>query len=261
MSNLVKQVAKMKKSLNVFANAVDRFWNLVERQERDVRENSHRGRLPPSCLGDPWDEDFAEAYEVLAVHLKRYRRPRYFQVPADLAFFHGPLRVETAHQALMFFLNPAGELYGEIGVFDSPEYIAIKEAAMAELAQHQAAQIKAKATPKCSKDSKTLVELIELKGHLRDDLIRRNGKAHWNPLGLKDIQNHFGWSQATATRRMQSLFQSADAMDAYNEVFRETEPPSGYLKKLDDTTLDVDALWFDRSSDEEDEGDEQCSIV
>lgn len=251
----------IKKSLNIFTNAVNLFWSFVATFELDIRQNGHRGRMPPCCLDDPWDEEFAQAYELLAQHLKRFRRLRYFKVPAGLAFFQLPLWAETAHQALMFFLNPAFGLYGEMGVLDSPEYIAIKEAAMAELEQHQAAQLKAKAKPKCSKDSRILVELIELKGHLRDDLIRRNGKAHWNPLGLKDIQNHFGWSQATATRRMQSLFQTADAMDAYNEVFRETEPPSGYLKKLDDTTLNVDALWFDRSSDEEDEGDEQCSVV
>lgn len=212
-------------------------------------------------MGDPWDEEFAQAYQLLAPHLKRYRRPRYIQVPADLAFFHGPLRAETAHQSLMFFLNPAGELYGEAGVLDSPEYIAIKETAMAELEQHQAARIKAKAKPKCSKDSKTLVELIELKAHLRDHHFPK-GKPDCNiVLGLKELQEHFGWSQSKVTRRMQVLFKSPDAMDSYNAVFASPEPPKGYKKVLDDATLDVDALWFDRSSDEEDEDDEQCSIA
>ena len=249
---LTKSITK-KKSLNVFANAIDRFWLLVERMERDVRENSHRGRLPPCCMGDPWDEEFAQAYELLAPHLKRYRRPRYFQVPADLAFFHGPLRVETAHQALMFFLNPAGELYGEAGVLDCPEYVAIKEAAMAELEQHQAARLKAKAKPKCSKEAKTLVELIELNAHLWDHHFPKGKPACNITFGLEDLKKHFGWSKSTVTRRMQVLFKCADAMDAYKAVFTSHEPVKGYKKVFEDATLDVDALWFDRSSDDDDE--------
>ena len=256
---MIRKSCTKKRSLNGFANAIDRFWILVERMERDVRENSHRGRLPPCCMGDPWDEEFAQAYELLAPHLKRYRRPRYFQVPADLAFFHGPLRVETAHQALMFFLNPAGELYGEAGVLDSPEYVAIKEAAMAELELHQAARLKAKAKPRCTKDSKTVSELTDLKAHLRDRLLSGRDEAPPKALKLKDIQNHFGWSQSKVTRRMQTLFKSRKAMDSYNGIFASHEPDKGYKKVLDDSTLDVDALWIDRLDDDED--DEQCSIA
>lgn len=250
-----------KKPLNGFANAVDRFWILVERMERDVRENSHRGRLPPCCMGDPWDEECAQAYELLAPHLKRYRRPRYFQVPADLAFFHGPLRVETAHQALMFFLNPAGELYGEMGVLDSPEYIAIKKAAMAELEQHQAARLKAKAKPKCPKDAKTLVELIELKAHLWDHHFRKHGKECLTTFGQEEIARHFSWSQPTTSRRMQVLFMTKKAMEAYRTVFASNTFDKGYMKRFDDATLDVDALWFDRSSDDDDDDDELCSAA
>jgi len=249
---LTKSITK-KKSLNIFTNAVDAFWRFVARMELDIRQNAHRGRMPPCCLNDPWDEEFAQAYELLALHLKRFRRLRYFKVPAGLAFFQFPLWAETAHQALMFFLNPAFGLYGEMGVLDSPEYIAIKEAAMAELEQHQAARLKAKAKPKCSKEAKTLVELIELNAHLWDHHFPKGKPACNITFGLEDLKKHFGWSKSTVTRRMQVLFKSADAMDSYNAVFTSHEPVKGYKKVFEDATLDVDALWFDRSSDDDDE--------
>ena len=255
----IQVMITMNKSQALFTNAVNEFWSFVERAERDVRENSHLGRLPPCCAGDPWDETFAKAYEALAPYLKRFRRIRYFQIPAGLAFFYGPLGVESAHQALMFFLNPVGELYGEQGVLDSTEYIAIKEAAMAELEKRQQAQLKAKGRPKCTKDSKTVSELTDLKAHLRDHLLSGRDEAPPKALKLRDIQDHFGWSQAKVTRRMQTLFKSPKAMDSYNAIFASHEPDKGYKKVLDDSTLDVDALWLDRLNDEED--DEQCSIV
>jgi hypothetical protein len=248
----------IKKSLNIFTNAVNLFWSFVATFELDIRQNGHRGRMPPCCLDDPWNEEFAQAYELLAQHLKRFRQLRYFKVPAGLAFFQMPLLAETAHQALMFFLNPAFGLYGEMGVLDSPEYIAIKEAAMAELEQHQAARLKAKVKPKCSKDAKTSVELIELMAHLRDHHFPEGKPACNIALGLKDLQKHFGWSQGTATRRMKALFKtSGSGMDRYKAVFSDDEPLKGYRKELEDSTLDVDALWFDRSSD--DDEDELCS--
>ena len=48
-------------------------------------------------------------------------------------------------------------------------------------------------------------------------------------------------------------------MDSYNGIFASHEPDKGYKKVLDDSTLDVDALWIDRLDDDED--DEQCSIA
>ena len=48
-------------------------------------------------------------------------------------------------------------------------------------------------------------------------------------------------------------------MDSYKAIFASHEPVQGYTKLLDDSTIDVEGLWFDRLSDDED--DEQCCGV
>jgi hypothetical protein len=57
-------------------------------------------------------------------------------------FFPGPLRAETAHQAIMFYLNPPRELYGEAHALDSQEYIEMKREAMEELQDRDIARLK-----------------------------------------------------------------------------------------------------------------------
>ncbi len=123
----------MPPTLAEFMHAFDTYSNHIVRNERDVRENGHRGRLPPICFGDPWDEDFAAAYQALSPYLSKVCKVRYFAVPPGLAFHATPIKAETACEALMIFLNPPEELHGEPGVLDSTEYKALKAAAMAEL--------------------------------------------------------------------------------------------------------------------------------
>lgn len=116
-----------------FMIAFDTFSSYVERAEREIRENAHRGRIPPICFGDPWDEGFASAYQALSPYLSKFRKQRYFPVPLGLAHCPTPIKAETALQALMFLLNPAAELFGEPGVLDTAEYKAIKASGMKEL--------------------------------------------------------------------------------------------------------------------------------
>lgn len=118
-----------------FVQRFDGFWSHVKKHERDVRENGHLGRIPPDCHGDDWDDEFAAEYELLRPYLKTFSEERFYQTPPGIACCAMPITAETAHQALMFFLNPSIDLHGEAGVLDSAEYKAIKAAAMLELAQ------------------------------------------------------------------------------------------------------------------------------
>jgi hypothetical protein len=125
-----------------FIHDFDEFWERVGKAEVDIRLNAHLGRLPPCCIGDPWDEDFAASYKRIRPLLLKFRRHRFFSVPAGLMFFPGPLRAETAHQAIMFYLNPPRELYGEAHALDSQEYIEMKREAMEELQDRDIARLK-----------------------------------------------------------------------------------------------------------------------
>lgn len=116
-----------------FMIVIDTITRYIEQAEREIRENAHRGRIPPICFGDPWDEGFASAYQALSPYLSRFRKQRYFPVPPGLAYCPTPIKAETALQAQMFFLNPTAELFGEPGVLDTAEYKAIKASGMREL--------------------------------------------------------------------------------------------------------------------------------
>lgn len=113
--------------------AIDTISSHIGRAEREIRENAHRGRIPPICYGDPWDEGFASAYQALSPYLCRFRKQRYFPVPPGLAYCPTPIKAETALQAQMIFLNPTAELFGEPGVLDDAEYKTIKASGMREL--------------------------------------------------------------------------------------------------------------------------------
>jgi hypothetical protein len=234
-----------------FIAAFDRFWSFVARAEQDIRENEHRGRIPPDSFGDPWDEEFAAAYEAIQPHLKKFRKARFFKVPAGLAFFTGPFTAETAHQALMFYLNPPKELYGERGVLDLPEYVAIKEQAMRELQNRDEARVSTARKQRPSLSARMVSELIELRAYICDHHFLKDDRVRTTTLTSKEIGSHFGWSQATVSRKMSRIFKSNNGMEVYAAMFGTHDSDAGYNRKFDNETLSVEAIWHDRKPDDE----------
>ncbi len=115
----------------------DEFWNRIKATEDFICENAYRIHTHPQCFGEKWSEDFAESYAQISHALKKLRTPRFFPVPKDLKFCTCPISAETAHQALMFFLNPQEDVCGEADALNSREYKAIKRQAEEELGQLQ----------------------------------------------------------------------------------------------------------------------------
>lgn len=238
-----------------FLDVFDTFWEHVQRVEQDVRENGQRGPLPPICWGDPWDEEFAAAYEEIRPYLRRFKRDRFFPVPAGLPFRPRPIRAETAHQAIMIFLNKPDELYGGVKSLDSLEYRTIKEEAEDELRQRDESRRAPRRTKglKCSISAKNRNELIELRGYLREYHFPPNGNHVLKPLTLRELRAEFGWSQSTATRRMQDLFHCSAAMTAYARMFHRETTKTGYIRRFEDRTLSIEAIWNGDLSSSDDE--------
>lgn len=241
----------MKQKTAEFVNVFDQYWTYVERAERDIRQNGHLGRLPPICHGDPWDEQFAAACDAVHPYLSKFRKERYYAVPAGLAFRSGPIKAITAHQALMFFLNRPDELYGEKGVLDSTEYKTIKEAAIAELKQRDEVRV-TRTQPRCSRSALQRSQVIDLRAYLLDYHFPKGLPVRDKPLLQKSIEKHFNWSQGKVSKIMRKLFKGG--MDEYVSVFGSDVPPTGYRQRFDDLSVSVDALWIDRHpGDDEDE--------
>ena len=70
-----------------FIKRFEHFWGYVENAEQDYRINGHRGRLPPDFCNDPWDEQFAKAYDEISTDLHRFKKRKFYAVPVGLAFF------------------------------------------------------------------------------------------------------------------------------------------------------------------------------
>jgi len=234
----------------VFAN----FWHFVNRAESDVRSNENRGRLPPICVYDPWDEAFAAAYEGVEPFLRRFNRRRFFAVQSGLAFRTGPIEALNAHQALMHFLNKPDELYGEIRVLDSSEFKAIKSAAICELHDIDDARI-AKKRRTCTLSAQKRSELIELRAFVLDHHFPKSRPVELRSLRSDEIETRFGWSQPTVSRKMAQLFKTRNGMEAYAAVFGNHPSPNGLRQRFDDGTLSVDELWVDRKPDEDEDGE------
>ncbi len=239
-----------------FIHAWDTYWNHVERAERDIRENGHRGRLPPICYGDPWDEEFAAAYEAVRPFLRKFLKIRYYPVPVGLAFCMTPIKAETALQALMFFLNPAAELYGEAGVLDSAEFKAIKAAALLEFQRRDDARVAKTRISACTRKAKTKSQLVELRGVIFDHHFPKGEPFRKETLESKEIEALFGWSQSTVNKKMKLLFKGQNGMTAYAAVFDSHATTKGYNDRLEDQTLRVEAIWEDRRPEDNDEDDD-----
>jgi hypothetical protein len=244
----------MSSQTNLFLDAFDVFWDYVRQAEEDI-ETHRGGRLPPICHGDPWNDDFAYAYDAIQRYLGKFRCRRFFVVPVGLPFRGRPIQAETAHQALMYFLNPSRELYGDAQALSSPEYLAIKKEALEELAHRNKSRKprwKRKETP-CSVSSRILGELATLRGYIFGHHFPPGGGFNGKTLTGEEIAKAFNWSQTTASRRMQVLLKRDDGMAAYNAIFDIEMPPEGYRRRLEDGTIDVEARWRKRASEDEEE--------
>jgi hypothetical protein len=113
----------------------DDFWSHVSRAEYSIRDWHH----PPLQRGEAayhWDEKFAAAYDAIAPLLEPLAQKRMFVTPPSVPEL-SPFSAETAHQALMFVLNPAETTFGFPAALESPEYRQIKQEAQAEILQAQ----------------------------------------------------------------------------------------------------------------------------
>jgi len=102
------------------ANCFAAFWDCVRRNEEYISQYGHIGYDPNAAEG--WDERFAECYAAIEAALRPVARPRMFAVPAYLPG-KSAFQAATAHQAIMFFLNPPEALFGYGRALGSPEYL------------------------------------------------------------------------------------------------------------------------------------------
>lgn len=109
----------------------DLFWDFVRRAEDEIRLNFNQG-YRPDMIHDPWDDEFAAAYDAIRPHLVPQEERRMFLVPTGIPS-RKPFTAASGHEALMFFLNPPRALFGSAESLDSLEYTQIMTRAMNEL--------------------------------------------------------------------------------------------------------------------------------
>ena len=97
----------------------DDFWREIGRAEEFIRQYGHTGWDP--SYRERWDEPLEQAYEAIRPHLAPVVYPRMIITPVEFPNLR-PYEAETAHQALMYFLNPPENLFGYLGALDSEEY-------------------------------------------------------------------------------------------------------------------------------------------
>ncbi len=225
------------------------FWEHVRKSEIDIRLNGHEGCPPPEWLADPWDDDFAAAYEAIRPFLRHLRKDNVFLPPPGMTWRPTPLITETAHQALMWFLNPTKQVYGHPDVLDSPEYRAIKAAAMEERQLRSVAKAEAARKPKASKDKTKDKNRILIPFLL--DHHKKHGKE---PLTVTEISARMtalvggGWSQPSVSRAMLGLYK--EGMSEYRRLcVSGAILKKGILKRYEDGSADVDAIVEDEQDD------------
>ncbi len=195
------------------------FWDHVRRAEEDVRKNWYRGHPTPDVIGDPWDQDFANAYDAIHPSLQPFVWTRMVLVPPGIPLLN-PYSAENWHQALMFFLNPPHQIYGSETAFKSPEYQRIKSGALRELSLLESTNeyvdekiLKADA-PKGAKGTKSRSERIQQEiRRLRLAIFEYHFPHGKDPVRepltieqILDLLPDLRWSQPTASRRMAALF-------------------------------------------------------
>ncbi len=236
--------------------AFEAFWDFVRRAELDVRENNHRGHPPPDVASDPWDQDFADAYTAIRRFLAKFRRKRAFFPPPGVPLRPTPFEAETAHEALMFFLNKPDELYGSAKALASKEYLDLKGEAMEERRLRQAFKeglaknrVRAAVIKK-----KTQADLLVFISFLAKHHFPARGEPVCEPLTQEDIMKALDWPQARVSRCFRRWFKSNRGMSTYRRHCRTGEIKRGFLKKYEDGDLKIEAyLASDDGNDDADE--------
>lgn len=232
------------------------FWDFVRRAEADIAINGHKGCPPPDPVGDPWDDEFAAAYKAITPFLRRLQKKQVFPPPPGMPWRATPIATDTAHQALMEFLNPTKEVYGHPGVLETPEYLAIKTAAMEERrlrAEARANAAKQPKTPRPSTKDKAQVLIAFLVNH---HLHQKSGPVK-TPLTQEQISNALteamgkGWSQPTIHRLMNHVFREGGSTEYEQLCVSGAVVKRGILKRYEDGTADIDAIV----DDEDDQDD------
>ena len=230
------------------------FWDHVRRAEADIAVNGHKGCPPPDPVGDPWDDDFEAAYEAIRPFFRHLRKEHVFVPPLGMTWRATPMTTETAHQALMWFLNPPKEVYGHPGVLDTPEYLAIKAAAMEERRLRHEARQKASEQPVTARLG-TEKKARLLLSFLRSDLRSRGEGGSVEPLTQEQISDAMtkklgaGWSQPTIHRLMEFLFPYGGMNEYVRHCGLGEINQDGILNRNDDGTTDVDAISYDDDDD------------
>ena len=226
----------------------DEFWRVIDLNESYVRRYGHAVWHPG--LRDRWDEQLERAYEAIRPHLSALRRPSLFTTPAGAKGFN-PYEAETAHQALMFFLNPPENMFGQIWVLTSPEYLRIKQETMAELERLRSApgrpERPARRPPSPSRPAKRARrntrradDKLLLRNYLLVHHLPSRGGPVLEPLSQGEIAEELGWDQPRVSRAMKALFK-VGAMKAYKSQLASGQL-RGFLKRGEDGTTDVEAF-------------------
>lgn len=238
MSSVQRNSSGPKKVLPSEEDVFNNFWEYVRRAELDIQEYGHLGCPPPSIYGDPWNQEFADAYTAIEPYLKKYRGEYFAFPPGGMNWRSIPHRTLTAHQGLMEFLNPTFEVYGCPCVMDSKEYLAIKNAAILELQERQR--------------DKTEMDQQGREGKLLDKkliLMQRLNKYHNPPkkgrvlksLTIEQMVELFrvngelmdGW-QYSSIRRLLLKIYPGKGIQGYHEHYATDIDRSGHTDELED---------------------------
>jgi hypothetical protein len=201
------------------AKAFEHFWGRVGSAEQAVF-NWTAPRLPPLVVDD-LDDSWFEDYKAISEFLKPQARRRSFiappEVPGDAIF-----QAETAHEALMFILNPPKALFGLPHLLATREYLDIKREAQQEFRRARGEELPGAATveeqpaPRPRWDSERRIlwygENICKKYRQQADnqiaIIEEFEKQGWPPR----INDPLGTGPANVTRQ-----QTSDAVRALNK--------------------------------------------
>jgi hypothetical protein len=223
----------------------DDFWREIRRAEEFIRQYGHTGWEPR--YQERWHEPLEQAYAAIRPHLAPVVYPRMIITPVEFPNLN-PYEAETAHQALMYFLNPPENLFGHLRALDSREYLQIKRDAHAELDRLQSPRpgtvppkSRRRGPAKRSRvNSRQANDARTLKGFLIEYHLSPERNSAREPPTQKQIGKQLNWAQYRVSRAIKAVF-GDDGMRAYLQLFK-VGRLDGFLKHFDDGTSDVEAF-------------------